>query len=238
MSTVGDYHPTRAPKKVVQSLTDIDAGVAEFRDLYLSLSSLGCADLRKINMKFGTDPYFSLGINEYLKPPCSKTKTFRFMGLPPELRLHVASYALVAQKPLTWRWTKLIGPARGRIGSFENFEEAEALTRVSRQLHAVLSPLIWEVNTFEFNHIRMGDDLRITALSESCSLFTRSMSPYQLAKLSIRLEMYGDASTDYESGAGSVPHTLSQIAQQLPQTRIQVVDRRWTLHKTILKDRR
>lgn len=150
----------------------------------------------------------------------------------------MASYALVAQKPLTWKWTKLFSPARGRIGSFENFEETVALTRVSRQLHAELSPLIWEVNTFEFNHIRMADDLRITALSEACSLFTRSMSPYQLAKLSIRLEVYGGVSTDHEFGAGSVPQTLSQIAQQLPQTRIQVVDRCWTLHKMILKDRR
>lgn len=48
LTTTGDYNPTRAPKKVVQSLTDIDAAVAEFRDLYLSLSSLGRADLRKI----------------------------------------------------------------------------------------------------------------------------------------------------------------------------------------------
>lgn len=144
------------------------------------------------------------------------------MELPPELCLHVARYNLAAPdfKIPTWQWKKVFAPAGGRIGSFTNLEEATALTRVSRQLRAELSPLIWEANTFELSQTCM-DERNHARMWIACELFTRTMPLCQLTKLSITFGVYFDILTV------GLP-ALNEIAQQLHKTHVKAITECWS----------
>jgi len=70
------------------------------------------------------------------------------MDLPTELRLYIAEYALVSQKPLTWYWSEYT--KTNKTGSFHNIERVTALTRVCRQLYAETTGIVWKVNELQF----------------------------------------------------------------------------------------
>ena len=206
-----------------QEFSDIDAAVAEFKEMYLRSSSVRRGLLRRVHRRFGTDPFSDDMIDYYLKPGVLQAMSFRFMDSPPELRLHVARYALAAPdfKIPTWQWKKVFALAGGRIGSFANLVEATALTRVSRQLRAELSPLIREVNTFEFGQVCM-DKRNHARMWNACELFTRTMPLCKLARLSITFGVYFDVFTV------ELP-ALHALIQQLPKTHVKVIAECWSL---------
>ena len=76
------------------------------------------------------------------------------MDLPTELRLHIAGYALVSQKPLTWYWSEYT--ETNKSGSFRHFKQTTALTRVCRQVRAETVGIVWKVNELHFQSQHFG----------------------------------------------------------------------------------
>tara|TARA_R110002003_G_scaffold37_18_gene2246 strand:+ start:27074 stop:27748 length:675 start_codon:yes stop_codon:yes gene_type:complete len=95
------------------------------------------------------------------------------MDLPTEIRLQIAQYALNAEQPLSWRW---IDRRRSRTGTFEDIDKCTGLCRVSRQMYAETSTLVWEVNTFEFDGAWLG--VQSTHPANTPRSFTGIMQAY------------------------------------------------------------
>lgn len=217
---------------------DVDIALAEFKDLYVRSSLSQQRLLGKMYRDFRNNPYFGGMMSNYFEPEDVQEKTFRFMDLPTELRLHVARYALAARshRSPTWKWKKVFAPAGSRVGNFAKLEGVMALTLVSRQLHAELSPLLREANTFEFDQF-VTDAVDVASVWDAFSLFARSTPYQQLSKMNIQFGIFDGISGEYEAHSTSALEMLRQIAQQFPATRIKIIDNRWHLNEVLIKNR-
>jgi hypothetical protein len=143
------------------------------------------------------------------------------MDLPAEIRPQIAEYALNAEKPLSWRW---INRRRSRTGTFEDLDKCTGLCRVSRQMYAETSTLIWEVNTFDFDKDLLGvrsvypanTPRSFTGIMQAYSFFIRHAGHnviHAIRSVFFRFDLFGTVSQIMrfiQSSADHVPVLISQ----------------------------
>lgn len=178
-------------------------------------------------------------IRRYVRP----MRRFRLMDLPVELRIEIAKYALTSERPLRFTW--LAYTPDKRIATFKGLEKLTALTRVSKQVRAETSKLVWSLNTtFKFDilgiyrgpsyrHFGAGP-LKWAALEEAVA-FTMLKGPSSIRyvqKIQLELSCY-----DPRARPGSwkalqlFAQSMESLSRYAPKVRWEVCTADWVIRK-------
>jgi hypothetical protein len=152
------------------------------------------------------------------------------------MRLQIAEYALHYREPLTWTWITYNPDGDTGKGTSKGLDSLTAITRVSRQLHAETTGLVWKSNTFQFDDWEFGAVYRNhpaetspTENIEDAYNFFYRLTPETTRKLikKIRLQLEIDGYWPEGYSLTSAVTAIASCSYAIPSAQFTVEDATW-----------
>ncbi|KAH7065685.1 hypothetical protein BKA63DRAFT_162137 [Paraphoma chrysanthemicola] len=194
-------------------------GSSELAAIYKRLDATDQRILPAIGGEYISDNEMRQRILNLNRPPLRS----RLMDLPTELRLEIAEYVMTAGDSIAINWHILPGSEVKWVRKLGTIYRLAALSRVSRQLYAETSTLVWRLNTFKLfegnvNHVRWAD---------KHTFLLRHLSAAGLESLR-SMEFFVRLSSDIPQCVKFF-QKMTEIARRTPAAHLAVYDKTWAL---------